>query len=152
MCSDVLGGAVDINCSGVDLAFAHHENQLAQSEAFWGTRQWVNFFLHTGARVLHVQAGKLAAAHGRATLTVRVRVLPPAGHRHIEGLEMSKSLKNFITIRAALTKYRARQLRCVAAVQQRATMHAALAAMRLTHTLPPSAQPAVSAAPLGGAD
>ena len=83
MCSDVLGGAVDINCGGVDLAFPHHENQLAQSEAFWGTPQWVNFFLHTG-------------------------------HLHIGGLKMSKSLKNFITIRAALANYSARALRCVA--------------------------------------
>ena len=36
-----------------------------------------------------------------------------AGHLHIEGLKMSKSLKNFITIRAALATYSARQLRCV---------------------------------------
>ncbi len=71
MCSDILGGAVDINGGGIDLAFPHHENQLAQSEAYWGTKQWVNFFLHTG-------------------------------HLHINGLKMSKSLKNFITIQAAL--------------------------------------------------
>ena len=50
MCSDALGGAVDINGGGVDLAFPHHENQLAQSEAYWDTSQWVNVFLHTGAR------------------------------------------------------------------------------------------------------
>ena len=50
MCSDILGGAVDINCGGIDLAFPHHENQLAQSEAYWDTQQWVNFFLHTGAQ------------------------------------------------------------------------------------------------------
>jgi cysteinyl-tRNA synthetase len=80
MCSDILGGAVDINGGGVDLTFPHHENQLAQSEAFWDTPQCVNFFLHTG-------------------------------HLHIEGLKMSKSLKNFVTIRAALQQYSARQLR-----------------------------------------
>jgi cysteinyl-tRNA synthetase len=34
-----------------------------------------------------------------------------SGHLHIDGLKMSKSLKNFITIRAALTMYSARQLR-----------------------------------------
>jgi cysteinyl-tRNA synthetase len=33
------------------------------------------------------------------------------GHLHIEGLKMSKSLKNFITIDDALTRYTARQLR-----------------------------------------
>jgi len=34
-----------------------------------------------------------------------------SGHLHIDGLKMSKSLKNFITIRAALTMYSARQIR-----------------------------------------
>lgn len=34
-----------------------------------------------------------------------------AGHLHIEGLKMSKSLKNFITIRKCLERYNARQLR-----------------------------------------
>lgn len=34
-----------------------------------------------------------------------------AGHLHIEGLKMSKSLKNFITIRKCLERYNARQIR-----------------------------------------
>ena len=34
-----------------------------------------------------------------------------AGTLRIKGLKMSKSLKNFITIRAALREYTARQLR-----------------------------------------
>jgi cysteinyl-tRNA synthetase len=34
-----------------------------------------------------------------------------SGHLHIENCKMSKSLKNFITIRQALDKYTARQLR-----------------------------------------
>ena len=80
MCSDVLGGQVDINGGGIDLAFPHHENQLAQSEAYWGCSQWVQTFLHTG-------------------------------HLHIDGLKMSKSLKNFVTIKAALQQYTPRQLR-----------------------------------------
>jgi cysteinyl-tRNA synthetase len=80
MCSDVLGEAVDINGGGIDLNFPHHENQLAQSEAFYDVKQWVNYFVHSG-------------------------------HLHIDGLKMSKSLKNFITIRAALKMYTARQLR-----------------------------------------
>ena len=108
MCSDILGGAVDINCGGVDLAFPHHENQLAQSEAYWGTQQWVNFFLHTGARAaprVRLRCG--STRPGRLALTS-----VPLGHLHIEGLKMSKSLKNFVTIRAALKKYSARQLRC----------------------------------------
>jgi len=48
MASDLLGADVDINCGGVDLQFPHHDNQLAQSEAHFGCKQWVNYFLHTG--------------------------------------------------------------------------------------------------------
>eukprot|EP00188_Purpureofilum_apyrenoidigerum_P001051 Plantae.Rhodophyta-Purpureofilum_apyrenoidigerum.ctg15365.p1 GENE.Plantae.Rhodophyta-Purpureofilum_apyrenoidigerum.ctg15365~~Plantae.Rhodophyta-Purpureofilum_apyrenoidigerum.ctg15365.p1 ORF type:complete len:700 (-),score=147.45 Plantae.Rhodophyta-Purpureofilum_apyrenoidigerum.ctg15365:588-2687(-) len=86
MCSDILGSTVDINCGGVDLAFPHHENQLAQSEAYWDCPQWVNYFLHSG-------------------------------HLHIDGLKMSKSLKNFITIQQALQLYTARQVRLLFLMQ-----------------------------------
>ena len=55
----------------MDLKFPHHDNELAQQEAFCNCRQTVNYFAHTG-------------------------------HLHIRGLKMSKSLKNFITIRQAL--------------------------------------------------
>lgn len=80
MACNILGEKVDINCGGVDLRFPHHDNQLAQSEAHYGCKQWVNYFLHTG-------------------------------HLHINGLKMSKSLKNFITIRKSLEVYTARQMR-----------------------------------------
>ena len=62
---------MDIHAGGSDLKFPHHDNELAQSEAYYGHHQWVNYFFH-------------------------------AGHLHIKGLKMSKSLKNFITIRQAL--------------------------------------------------
>ena len=39
------------------------------------------------------------------------------GHLHIEGLKMSKSLKNFITIRQALAKYSPRQFRLLFLLQ-----------------------------------
>ncbi|CEP13696.1 hypothetical protein [Parasitella parasitica] len=80
MASAVLGENMDIHSGGVDLAFPHHDNELAQSEAHFDCKQWVNYFLH-------------------------------AGHLHVEGQKMSKSLKNFITISEALKTYTARQLR-----------------------------------------
>ncbi|CCF58022.1 hypothetical protein KAFR_0D03740 [Kazachstania africana CBS 2517] len=80
MASDVLGSQIDIHSGGIDLAFPHHDNELAQSEAKHDNHQWINYFLHTG-------------------------------HLHIEGQKMSKSLKNFITIDEALSKFSARQLR-----------------------------------------
>lgn len=74
MASGKLGQQMDIHSGGIDLAFPHHDNELAQSEAFWSDgshRQWVNYFLHMG-------------------------------HLSIQGSKMSKSLKNFTTIREAL--------------------------------------------------
>ena len=65
--------------SGIDLAFPHHDNELAQSEAYWTSKdhseqhQWVNYFMHMG-------------------------------HLSIAGSKMSKSLKNFTTIREALDR------------------------------------------------
>jgi cysteinyl-tRNA synthetase len=74
------GGGLDIHAGGVDLKFPHHENEVAQSEAFGGSDQWVNYWMH-------------------------------AGHLNIKGCKMSKSLKNFITIRDALKSHTARQIR-----------------------------------------
>uniref|UniRef100_A0A6B2E990 Cysteine--tRNA ligase, cytoplasmic n=1 Tax=Phlebotomus kandelakii TaxID=1109342 RepID=A0A6B2E990_9DIPT len=48
MASDVCGETLDIHTGGVDLKFPHHDNELAQSEAFTGKKEWVKYFLHTG--------------------------------------------------------------------------------------------------------
>ena len=80
MATMAFGSNMDIHSGGIDLAFPHHDNELAQSEAYHDCQQWVNYFLHTG-------------------------------HLSIEGQKMSKSLKNFITIKEALDTYSARQLR-----------------------------------------
>eukprot|EP00371_Babesia_bovis_P000243 XP_001608890.1 cysteinyl-tRNA synthetase [Babesia bovis T2Bo] len=82
MCSNVFGKdtIIDIHSGGIDLKFPHHDNEIAQSEAFSDRNQWVNYFLHFG-------------------------------HLHIQGLKMSKSLKNFISIKQLLNKYNKRQIR-----------------------------------------
>ena len=41
-------GNLDIHAGGVDLKFPHHENEIAQSEAYLGCHQWVNYWFHTG--------------------------------------------------------------------------------------------------------
>eukprot|EP00615_Pteridomonas_danica_P006089 CAMPEP_0114338302 /NCGR_PEP_ID=MMETSP0101-20121206/6947_1 /TAXON_ID=38822 ORGANISM="Pteridomonas danica, Strain PT" /NCGR_SAMPLE_ID=MMETSP0101 /ASSEMBLY_ACC=CAM_ASM_000211 /LENGTH=702 /DNA_ID=CAMNT_0001470841 /DNA_START=387 /DNA_END=2495 /DNA_ORIENTATION=+ len=46
--SDILGPNLDVHAGGVDLKFPHHDNELAQSEAFFGHNQWVNYFFHAG--------------------------------------------------------------------------------------------------------
>ena len=47
-CSLVFGSQLDIHSGGVDLAFPHHENEIAQCEAFHQCPQWGNYFLHSG--------------------------------------------------------------------------------------------------------
>jgi cysteinyl-tRNA synthetase len=46
--SDILGPNLDVHAGGVDLKFPHHDNELAQSEAYFGHNQWVNYFFHAG--------------------------------------------------------------------------------------------------------
>ena len=86
-CSAMAGALLpnpplDIHTGGVDLKFPHHDNEVAQSEAYYECDNWVNNFWHTG-------------------------------HLHIAGRKMSKSLKNFITIKQILEHYNARQIRFV---------------------------------------
>ncbi len=45
MSSRYLGPTFDIHCGGVDNIFPHHENEIAQSEAFSG-QKFVNYWLH----------------------------------------------------------------------------------------------------------
>lgn len=91
MASDVFGKTIDIHSGGIDLCFPHHDNELAQSEAYWsgcnGNHEgyrWVSYFLHIG-------------------------------HLSISGSKMSKSLKNFTTIREALRRgdWTSRSLRII---------------------------------------
>eukprot|EP01036_Dinobryon_divergens_P029083 gene29083-38142_t len=72
MCNRLLGPSIDIHAGGVDLVFPHHQNEVAQSEAFSGqpfSRYWVH-----------------------------------NGFVNINNEKMSKSLKNFKTLRDIVSK------------------------------------------------
>jgi len=43
-----LGNTLDIHGGGKDLIFPHHENEIAQSEAFTGIRPFVKYWMHNG--------------------------------------------------------------------------------------------------------
>lgn len=58
MASDIHGSNMDIHSGGIDLAFPHHDNELAQAEAHYDCNQWVNYFLHTGH--LHIEGQKMS--------------------------------------------------------------------------------------------
>jgi cysteinyl-tRNA synthetase len=72
MAAKYLGETFDIHAGGVDLAFPHHENEIAQSEALTG-KPFVRYWLH-------------------------------AEHLLVDNQKMSKSLKNFYTLRDLLEK------------------------------------------------
>ena len=48
MCSHHLGGMVDIHGGGTDLIFPHHENEIAQSEAYFGEEPFSRYWVHNG--------------------------------------------------------------------------------------------------------
>jgi len=43
-----LGNTLDIHGGGQDLIFPHHENEIAQSESFTGTKPFARYWLHNG--------------------------------------------------------------------------------------------------------
>ena len=47
MANKFLGETIDIHCGGKDLAFPHHENEIAQSEAANG-KTFANYWVHNG--------------------------------------------------------------------------------------------------------
>ncbi|MCD8192450.1 MAG: cysteine--tRNA ligase [Oscillospiraceae bacterium] len=56
-----LGERLDIHCGGIDNAFPHHTNEIAQSEAYLG-HHWCNYWVH----VLHLNTttGKMSKSSG----------------------------------------------------------------------------------------
>ncbi|NXG16860.1 SYCM protein, partial [Grallaria varia] len=80
--SAVFGKQLDIHTGGIDLAFPHHENEIAQCEVYHQCEQWGNYFLHSGH--LHVKGSQE---------------------------KMSKSLKNSITIKDFLKNFSSDQFR-----------------------------------------
>ncbi len=61
MSSKYLGQTFDIHCGGVDNIFPHHENEIAQSEAYSG-KKFVNYWLH--CRHLIVDGEKMSKSKG----------------------------------------------------------------------------------------
>ena len=48
MSLEYLGETLDIHGGGQDLVFPHHENEIAQSEAFTGVKPFVKYWMHNG--------------------------------------------------------------------------------------------------------
>ena len=56
-----LGEKLDIHCGGIDNAFPHHTNEIAQSEAFLG-HKWCNYWMHV--HHLNTNSGKMSKSSG----------------------------------------------------------------------------------------
>jgi len=59
-----LGETLDIHGGGQDLIFPHHENEIAQSEAYTGTKPFVRFWMHNGLMRLPDQEEKMTRSLG----------------------------------------------------------------------------------------
>jgi cysteinyl-tRNA synthetase len=54
MATMTLGDTIDIHGGGIDLVFPHHENEIAQSEAYTG-KKFVNTWFHSGHLLINGQ-------------------------------------------------------------------------------------------------
>ncbi len=72
-----LGEHLDIHCGGIDNAFPHHTNEIAQSEAYLG-HPWCRFWFH----VLHLNTndGKMSKSKGEF---LTVSLLEEKGYKPI---------------------------------------------------------------------
>ncbi len=56
-----LGERLDLHCGGIDNAFPHHTNEIAQSEAYLG-HKWCNYWFHV--HHLNTENGKMSKSKG----------------------------------------------------------------------------------------
>lgn len=79
----MFGSHLDLHSGGVDLAFPHHHNEILQCNAW---REATRHSLPSGEAAVQPHGWCSVFAH--------------AGHLHIAGRKMSKSLKNFTSVRS----------------------------------------------------
>ena len=84
-----LGEYVDIHCGGIDNAFPHHTNEIAQSEATYG-HSWCHYWMHV--HHLNTNSGKMSKSKGEF---LTVSLLEEKGYM-VEGDAMSVRLQNFV--------------------------------------------------------
>ena len=65
-----LGASFDFHGGGSDLVFPHHENEIAQSEAFTGKEPFVRYWLHNG--FITVNEEKMSKSLGNFFLVIDI--------------------------------------------------------------------------------
>ncbi len=71
-----LGMGFDIHGGGQDLVFPHHENEIAQSEAYSGREPFVRYWLHNG--FVNIQEEKMSKSLGNIVLVREILKKYPA--------------------------------------------------------------------------
>jgi cysteinyl-tRNA synthetase len=101
MAMKYLGEYFDIHTGGVDNIFPHHEDEIAQSEAFSG-HQYVNYWVH--AQHLLTDGQKMAKATGNdyTLAEIEARGFEPMALRYFFTMALYRSRLNF-TFRALQT-------------------------------------------------
>lgn len=89
MTHSLFGPEVDLHSGGVDLKFPHHTNEIAQCEAHGCGGAFASASESGGV------GGTSSGGGGKKPW---VRHWIHTGALNIEGLKMSKSLKNFVTV------------------------------------------------------
>lgn len=115
MSAKYLGDTFDIHCGGVDNIFPHHENEIAQSEAFSG-KKFVNYWIHcqhlirdgekmSKSRGNIITTQELIKNHGADPMALRLLLLSTHYRKMLnftfEALEQAKSsmyrINEFVT-------------------------------------------------------
>ena len=81
---------MQVHAGGIDLKFPHHTNEIAQAEAYRSSCSSI--------------AAEVASSDSEGGGEEWIPHWVHTGHLHIRGMKMSKSLKNFVTIRDLLSK------------------------------------------------
>ena len=71
MVFELLGAQIDLHAGGADLIFPHHENEIAQSEAYSGQAPFAHHWLHIGL----LMAGSEKMAHSLNNYTTVASLL-----------------------------------------------------------------------------
>jgi cysteinyl-tRNA synthetase len=66
----VFGEQIDIHAGGADLIFPHHENEIAQSEAWTGKQPFANYWMHNG--FVNVSGEKMSKSLGNFSTVKKV--------------------------------------------------------------------------------
>ncbi|MHA1829915.1 MAG: DALR domain-containing protein, partial [Candidatus Helarchaeota archaeon] len=76
MCMKYLGENIDIHGGGQDLIFPHHQNEIAQSEAYSGKKPFVKYWLHNG--FVNIDSEKMSKSLGNfITIRDALKKYPP---------------------------------------------------------------------------